>query len=161
MAATAPTARIALGGDFRFDDQKSDRCRLSFQLCHGGEPGQKPNRPWWPRVIFTWWIWPRADGGRWLSGVCAGKFLGNPMPLKSVVVWDGEKATKGAGSCDPKGSTIGPQTAEAHSGPFSSANLSSKAEAVMNGPEQVGTGVLSKRGLMALTSLLSNTSLFG
>jgi hypothetical protein len=39
-----------------------------------------------------------------------------PVPLKSVVVWDGEKATKGAGWSNPKGSTIGPQTAEAHSG---------------------------------------------
>ncbi len=38
------------------------------------------------------------------------------VPVKRLVVWDGEQATKGAGWSNPKGSTIGPQTAEAHSG---------------------------------------------
>jgi endoglucanase len=35
---------------------------------------------------------------------------------RQVVVWDGEQANKGAGWANPKTSTIGPQTVEAHSG---------------------------------------------
>ncbi len=41
---------------------------------------------------------------------------GASAPTKRVVVWDGELATKGAGWSNPKGSTVGPQTVEAHSG---------------------------------------------
>ena len=36
--------------------------------------------------------------------------------LKRLVVWDGEQAAKGAGWANPKPCSIGPQTAEAHSG---------------------------------------------
>ena len=35
---------------------------------------------------------------------------------KRVVVWDGEQANKGAGWTNPTTCTIGPQTAEVHSG---------------------------------------------
>lgn len=35
---------------------------------------------------------------------------------RRVVVWDGEQARKGSGWVNPKSCTIGPQTAEAHSG---------------------------------------------
>ena len=38
------------------------------------------------------------------------------VPVKRLVVWDGEQANKGAGWANPKGATVGPQTVEAHSG---------------------------------------------
>ena len=37
-------------------------------------------------------------------------------PIKRVVVWDGEQATKGSGWVNPKTCSIGSQTVEAHSG---------------------------------------------
>jgi hypothetical protein len=37
-------------------------------------------------------------------------------PVKRVVVWDGEQASKGAGWANPKTNSIRPQTVEAHSG---------------------------------------------
>jgi hypothetical protein len=51
------------------------------------------------------------------SGIHAAEVDGlMTVPVKRVVVWDGEQVTKGAGWSNPKGSTIGPQTAEVHSG---------------------------------------------
>ena len=41
---------------------------------------------------------------------------GAPVSVKRVVVWDGEQANIGAGWVNPKTCSIGPQTAEAHSG---------------------------------------------
>ena len=37
-------------------------------------------------------------------------------PVKCVVVWDGEQATKGSGWVNPKTCTVGPQTVQVHSG---------------------------------------------
>lgn len=37
-------------------------------------------------------------------------------PVKRIVVWDGEQATKGSGWVNPKTCTVGPQTVQAHSG---------------------------------------------
>jgi Carbohydrate binding domain (family 11) len=39
-----------------------------------------------------------------------------PASAKRVVVWDGEQASRGNGWVNPKTSSIGPQTIEAHSG---------------------------------------------
>ena len=41
---------------------------------------------------------------------------GTPVPVKRVVVWDGEQASKGAGWVNPTNGSIGPQTNDAHSG---------------------------------------------
>lgn len=46
--------------------------------------------------------------------LCATR--GRAESVKQLVVWDGEQASKGTGWSNPKGSTVGPQTIEAHSG---------------------------------------------
>jgi hypothetical protein len=70
--------------------------------------------------------------------ILAGYLLaaGEAAPaVERVVVWDGEQATKGAGWANPKGSTVGPQTVEAHSG-----NTSVEYKFKSSGEEWPGAG---------------------
>ena len=68
--------------------------------------------------------------------VAAGAESAAPAaPVKRLVVWDGEQATKGAGWANPKGSTVGPQTVEAHSG-----NTAVEFKFKGSGEEWPGTG---------------------
>jgi hypothetical protein len=70
------------------------------------------------RICFTD-LGTAVDQVYWLANcslVQASGTLPSMDPVTRLVVWDGEKASKGAGWTNPKSLTIAPQTAEAHSG---------------------------------------------